>query len=134
MAVQTKRVRDTDGNVTTLDLTSASASNRRLNVTSPGDANASGTSFKGFTWHKSAAVATDVTIYRVDAADSDTLYKLEEVIADASTDGVWRPSSEEASGIDSGKPSTESSAGWRIQFSQAGAPCTCHVMADFKII
>lgn len=134
MSVQTKRTRDANGAIAKLDLTDASAANRRLDVKSPGSANAGGSRLIGFSWKKSTAVATDVEIFRVDAADADRLTLVEKITADASTDGVWRPAEEEMSGSDVDDPKLEKSVGWRLQFGVALAACLASVVADFKAV
>ena len=70
MSVSTKRTRDGNGALASLDLEAADAEDRRFDVPSP---NVGGTRLLGFNWVKSAGVATDVEIYRVDAADSSRL-------------------------------------------------------------
>lgn len=135
MSVMTKRVR-TGGNgaVTQLDLTNAAATARRLDVLPGADGDASGLSFKGFSWTKSTAVATDIQIYRIDQLNGNKATLIEQRSADTGTDGTWRPTSEEVSGYDVAVPSNNGGIGWRIQFGQAGGACLADVTADYKAV
>jgi hypothetical protein len=132
MGVQTKRVRDANGAVTQLDLTSAVAANRRLDVAQPGDGGGGGLKLVGFSWKKSTAQPVDITISRIDAANASLDIPLETRLGDTGTTGHWRPPQEEMTGYDVGKPSEQGCVGWRIQFSQAAGACAADVQVDFK--
>ena len=135
MSVMTKRVRiNGNGAVTQLDLTSAVAANRRLDVLPPTDGGTEGLSFKGFSWHMSSAQARDIQIFRIDQLNSNLATLVEQRLGDTGTDGTWRPPAEEVSGYDVAVPSAGGGVGWRIQFSQAGGACNADVIADYKSV
>lgn len=125
-----KRTRDSNNAVTTLNLESATASDRRLDVTAATDSSTGGTRFFGFYWVKSTTAATDITISRV-AADGGTAFVLAQRLGDTGTTGLWRPEEEEVTGRDV-VPSATHGDTYRVQFSQAGSTCTAEVVAAYK--
>lgn len=130
MGAKTKRVRDNNGDLTTLDLTDATAANRRLEVDET-DLPQSCRLIE-IRWTKSTAEAADVQVYKVDGADSDELYLQEERLGDTGTSGVWRPPEEDLTGLDVDDPSEEGQIKHRIQFGQTSGACVVHALIVFK--
>jgi len=126
-----KRPRDSDGNVTQLDLTSAQAEDRRFEVT-PEDASKSGTRFFGFKWKKTAAEEADVQVFFVDEG-TNTEYLQEERLNSSEQDGNWRPPEEDVYGSVAKQPTRgDASFTWRIQFGQTASACNVDLIAEFK--
>jgi hypothetical protein len=130
----TKRLRDSSGNVTQLDLTSAVAANRRFEVNQAEDGIKGGGRFFGFSYAFSSNEPRDITIQRVDKNNADKVYTVEKRLGDTQLDGEWVAPSERVAGSDPRKPSSDSGMTWRIQFGQTLNPSLVDVVADHKEI
>jgi hypothetical protein len=134
VGIQTHRTRNPSTNApASLNLQDAAAANRRFEIIVGTHSNADGTRLLGFNWKKSAAVAVDVEIYKVDPK-TGTLFLIRRRLGDTSIDGAWNPIAEEGAGRDVAVPTDAGGATYRLQFGLAGAACTVEARGDFKAV